>query len=1082
MRYLNRAHQSIFNRRAFGLIACLVLCMPLQLSAQTQDESAVRAITEQFFAVYQKEDVKELMALWSRNSPDLSATEKAMRRAFDDNDKIQLHSLVITETKVAGDKATVRALVEMSAVEAKTGKAATAGFGKMSRTIFFVREDGAWKIWRYVSGEEELADNLLAAKTESERRTLLEERKESVNVALDRELTARGWTNYNRGEFVEGLDAAGLALKVAQQIGDTPGVSSALTLTGALYVASGDYPKALGYLLKALPLAEQLENKYYLASVSLNLGNVYDSMGDGIRAEEYYQKTLSIGRELKNPQYELAALNNLGNIYGSRGDRLRSLESYQGSLKLAEELKDKEAVSRTLASIGVLYSAQGSYEQALDFYQRSLALHEELGLRFEVPRLLGNIGLVYFRQGEYKSSLDYEQRALKAAEEIGDKEVIAGSLNMIGDVYMAQGDYRKALETYLRGLTLADDIGNKLRLTNALGAVGYVYLRLGDYRKALEYAERDVMLARQSDLPSPLWWAYNIAGQAQLGLNQPDLARRSLSEAVSTIEKMREMVAGGEEQRERFFENKVEPYYAMVDLSLAQNNYYEALDYGDRAKSRVLADVLSSGRIDIKKAMTAEEQERERKLTDQVATLNREFYREKLQQQPDPARLASVTARLQKARLEYEAFETGLYAAHPELKLRRGLAPQLTAARLGELLPDAKTAFLEFVVSDEKSYLFVLTRSTSTNDKGRVELKAYRLETSGKELAARVKDFRRRVSERDPEFKEAARSLYDLLLKPAAEQLRGKSLLGIIPDGILWELPFQALQPTENSYLIEEHALFYAPSLGVLYGIEKLPGKREAPASRQTVTRTASRGVARTAVPAASSSGAPTLLAFGNPSIGQESIARLSSFNRDEQLGPLPEAEREVATLREIYKPANSRVYIGAAAREKLAKSEMGDYSVLHFATHGVLDDLNPMYSHLVLSLSGEADGEDGLLHAWEVMRLDLKADVVVLSACQTARGRLGAGEGVVGMSWAMFVAGSPTTVASQWNVESSSTTQLMVEFHRNLLSSTTTRARRPTKAEALRRASLSVLKNNRYAHPFYWAGFIMMGDGMRPL
>ena len=186
--------------------------------------------------------------------------------------------------------------------------------------------------------------------------------------------------------------------------------------------------------------------------------------------------------------------------------------------------------------------------------------------------------------------------------------------------------------------------------------------------------------------------------------------------------------------------------------------------------------------------------------------------------------------------------------------------------------------------------------------------------------------------------------------------------------------------------------------------------------------------------------------------------------------------------LRELYQPANSSVYIGADAREKLAKSKMGDYRVLHFATHGVLDDLNPMYSHLVLSLSGATDGEDGLLHAWEVMRLDLKADVVVLSACQTARGRLGAGEGVVGMSWAMFVAGSPTTVASQWNVESSSTTQLMVEFHRNLLSSTAPVKLRPTKAEALRRASLSLLKNNRYAHPFYWAGFIMIGDGMRPL
>lgn len=186
--------------------------------------------------------------------------------------------------------------------------------------------------------------------------------------------------------------------------------------------------------------------------------------------------------------------------------------------------------------------------------------------------------------------------------------------------------------------------------------------------------------------------------------------------------------------------------------------------------------------------------------------------------------------------------------------------------------------------------------------------------------------------------------------------------------------------------------------------------------------------------------------------------------------------------LREIYKPSNSRVYIGKEARERLAKAEMGEYRVLHFATHGVLDNLNPMYSHLVLSLSGDGEGEDGLLHAWEVMRLDLKADMVVLSACETARGRVGAGEGVVGMSWALFIAGSPTTVVSQWNVESSSTTQLMVEFHRLLLSPVAPRNSRRSKAEALRQASLTLLRDRRYAHPFYWAGFVMIGDGMRPL
>jgi CHAT domain-containing protein len=132
------------------------------------------------------------------------------------------------------------------------------------------------------------------------------------------------------------------------------------------------------------------------------------------------------------------------------------------------------------------------------------------------------------------------------------------------------------------------------------------------------------------------------------------------------------------------------------------------------------------------------------------------------------------------------------------------------------------------------------------------------------------------------------------------------------------------------------------------------------------------------------------------------------------------------------------------------------------------------MYSHLVLSEKSTTDrNEDGLLEAWEMKDLDLNADMVILSACETARGKLSAGEGVIGMSWALFIAGAPTTVVSQWKVESSSTTELMLEFHRQLLT-----GKNITKAEALRRASLKLLKNAQYKHPSYWAPFVIVGDG----
>jgi CHAT domain-containing protein len=218
-----------------------------------------------------------------------------------------------------------------------------------------------------------------------------------------------------------------------------------------------------------------------------------------------------------------------------------------------------------------------------------------------------------------------------------------------------------------------------------------------------------------------------------------------------------------------------------------------------------------------------------------------------------------------------------------------------------------------------------------------------------------------------------------------------------------------------------------------------------------------------------------SLLAFGNPALGREAMARSALALRDEKLDPLPEAEAEVKGLGRLYGAAHSKIYVGAEAREDRAKVEAGDFRILHFATHGVLNNAAPMYSHLALAQGDK--NEDGLLEAWELMRMDLKADLVTLSACETARGRYGAGEGVIGLTWALFVAGVPSTVVSQWKVESASTRELMLSFHRKLLTPSAGPAA-TTKAEALRQAELKVMKNPETSHPFYWAGFVLVGVG----
>jgi CHAT domain-containing protein len=175
-----------------------------------------------------------------------------------------------------------------------------------------------------------------------------------------------------------------------------------------------------------------------------------------------------------------------------------------------------------------------------------------------------------------------------------------------------------------------------------------------------------------------------------------------------------------------------------------------------------------------------------------------------------------------------------------------------------------------------------------------------------------------------------------------------------------------------------------------------------------------------------------------------------------------------------LYGATRSKVYVGAEAREDRVKAEAGRARILHFATHGTLDNASPIYSYLALARGDK--NEDGLLEAWELMQMDLHADLAVLSACETARGRYGAGEGVIGLTWALFVAGVPSTVVSQWKVESASTRDLMLNFHRQLRAPAGAKAK-VTKAEALRQAALEVMKNPETSHPFYWAGFVLVGD-----
>jgi CHAT domain-containing protein/tetratricopeptide (TPR) repeat protein len=1029
------------------LLGSLLTCLPTFVNAQTDEEANVRQVVAQFFAAFAAKDLQRAMALWSEKSPDLTAGRQTMQQAFAAYRTISVKDLRFDKLSVDANNAAVKLIAELS-VAGTQADAPTTPL-QLTRTLQLVKENGVWKIWKYTTPEDDLAAALTAATTPAESDALLSAQPELVTPDLVRALTKQARDLLAHGKQTEALTICDLALKIAQRLDDKRGMFLTLRVKAEIARVRGDEIQALEYLDRCLKLAEELGDKASIGDALNSLGIVYALQSDYPRALSLFEQNLKIREELGNKLDIARELSNIGNILVYQGDKVRALDHYQRSLKLAEEVGNKAGSSATLNSIGNLYYSQGNYAQALEYFQQSLRIKQEIGDKAGAARALNNIGVIYSVQGEYAQALESLQQNAKIWEELGDKLGLVETLHYIRGVYLAKGDYAGALTYDQRALKGAEELGNNELVSEILATAGENYLRLGQYQAASEAAARAASLADQFGVPDVLWSAKTIAGKAQLGLNQPQLAQQYFLESIATIEKLRGQVAGGEGEQQRFFENKVAPYQAMVQLSLTRHDTAEALSYAERAKGRVLLDVLSNGRANITKAMTSDELKRDHELSAELAALNTQLVRVKTQSKPDAAQVADTQTRLDKTRLEYEAFQANLYAAHPELRVQRGKTHPLTLAEARDLLPDEETAILEYVVTENGSYLFVLRAAKDARDK--VELTVHKLDGTSKELSEMADSFLQRVSERDLTVKEPAGRLYDLLIKPAEEQLRGVRKLCIVPDGALWNVPFQALHQDARGYLLEQYAVVYAPSLSVLREME-----RRANALRLQ-------------------RGSATLLAVGNPTVSGETVAKARITRRDEPLTPLPDAEKEVNTLGRLY-GHGSKVLIGPQAQEGSMKAEASKYKVLHFATHAILDDRNPLYSHIVLSRAADDLQEDGLLEAWEIMKLDLNAELAVLSACETARGRIAAGEGIIGMSWALFVAGTPAAIVSQWKVDSARTSELMIEFHRNLLRQRSTGKRAPSKSEALRQAALKVF-HGPYNHPAYWAGFILIGD-----
>src|SRR6185369_15209403 len=678
---------------------------------------------------------------------------------------------------------------------------------------------------------KDFAAALVKLKSEAEQDQLLAQKPELIDESLLAALKAAAETIVQKGDYNEALRISNLALHIAEKGGDRARIANSLCEIGNIYARRNPPKEAETYLKKCLNGFEEIGNKKGQARALQSLAVAYDTERRHELAVEYYEKSLALAQETGERNLTALIFNSLGLAHTSLGHYEIGLDYYQKARALSEELGDKGTLNMALNNIGTRYLAQGRYGEALDYLNKSLAVIQEMGSeadprslaykyqniglvyrrqgrleqalvysrksldilvqiddKFGIANLQNNIGVIYKSQGQYDQGLDYFRKACAGYEALKATPGMARCLNNIGDTYRLQGRLDEALEPLQKSLQLREQGKDRGAVTLSLNNLARLYEAQGKYAEMLEVSRRSAKLADDLYSREEIWTAQDQIGRALVALGQPEEARASFLASIATLEALRREVAGNEQQQQSFLEGRLSPWFDMVDLLVSQKKYTEALTFAEQSKSRVLLDALQSDRTDLRKSWSREEQKAEEELRLRLVSLNSQYTAEVRKDKPDAKRVTELKATVEQTRLEYEDFETRLYVAHPELRVQRGEAPIVKAEELAALLPDASSALLEYVVGDDKTYLFAVTKGSKEAD-----VRVYTIAIKRDELAKQTEAFRQQLASRNLGFRASASKLYELLVKPAAPQLTGKTNLVIAPDNTLWDLPFQTL-------------------------------------------------------------------------------------------------------------------------------------------------------------------------------------------------------------------------------------------------------------------------------------------------
>lgn len=899
----------------------------------------------------------------------------------------------------------------------------------------------------------------------------------------------------NQGLHKMMLQYAGEALSVYQSINDRKEEATALNLMGVACFRLGEPQKALEYLGQALTLRRTEKDRLPEAATLTSLGLVVASLGEPWKALDYHGQALALRRAGSDPTGEALTLNNMGDVYSNLNDPQKALDSYTLALSLVKALSNPRLQATLLHNTAHAYYALGEHQKTLDYLNQALPLWRIAGDQFGEAKTLDSIGVIHFLLGENQKAVEYFEQSLSRVRASGDKLWETYARSHLGAACLRKAEPQKALEHFNEGLQLSRAIGNRDAEAYNLRFIGSTYLDLGDYKTAEHHLINALEISRAiGHQPGEASILYEIA-RAERGLGRLNEARDHAEAAINIIESTRGRV-NSLQLRITFLTLRQDYYEFYIDLLMQMHRSKPsagfdavALHVSERARARGLLDALTEAGANIRQGVDLTLLERERTVTQQLSAKSERLTR-LLSTRQGPEQAAAARRDVEALVSEYHDVEAQIRAKSP----RYAALTQPQPLRLEEIqrrVLDENTLLLEYALGKERSFLWAVT-PTSIN--------SYEL-PGRSEIEAAAERFYQAVTANENRNQQlqaaAAADLGRLLLAPVAHELGRKRLL-IVSQSLLQYIPFAALpDPAVNRQLgenrrtidkeqratikyqplIMRHEVIHLPSASVMEILRYGTSNREAaegvvavlgdPVFQKEDSRV------KPGDGKSDKTGQPVSAHANKEAPSKSDVKRAAWESGIQSLERLPFSRREAEAIIALAPQGKSLKALDFdASLATVTSDDLARYRIVHFATHGFLNNVHPELSGIVLSLVDHTgQPQNGFLRLHEVYNLKLRADLVVLSGCRTALGKDVRGEGLIGLTGGFMYAGTPRVAVSLWAVSDEATAELMRRFYQGMFE----KGLRPS--AALQAAQAAMWRTKWWGAPYYWAGFILQGE-----